>query len=136
MLFKHLIKHCSIQKINDKGFTIIEVLIAMVIFAVGILGLTKMQITSINTNADAGRYTEGSTWGVSKIEDIIATAYDDATLNNGTTGTLTHGIYSVAWTITDSVPIPNVKNINIVVTWDVKGKTKSFTANYYKAIVF
>lgn len=136
MVFKRLIKQNTKQNSYDAGFTIIEVLIAIVILAVGILALSTMQITSINTNNIAEKYTEGSTWGASEIENIMATAYDDASLNNGTTGNIVQGIYTVNWTITDSVPIDNVKNINMVVTWNIKGEAKSFTTNYYKAVTF
>ncbi|MDM8539356.1 prepilin-type N-terminal cleavage/methylation domain-containing protein [Desulfobacterales bacterium HSG17] len=136
MIFKRLIKQSTKQNSYDAGFTIIEVLIAIVILAVGILGLSKMQITSINANNVAGKYTDGSTRGVSEIENIMATAYDDASLVNGTTGNIVQGIYTVNWTITDSVPIPNVKNVNMIVTWNIKGQAKSFTTNYYKAVTF
>ncbi len=136
MIFPKLVKHSTKLTRNDTGFTIIEVLIAMIIFAVGILAIAKMQIVSINGNNIAGKYTEGSTLGVSEIENIIATAYDDVTLADGTNGTVTQGIYTINWTITDSVPIPNVKNINMAVTWNLKGQAKSFTTNYYKAVQF
>jgi len=136
MISPRLIKQSTKQIRNDNGFTIIEVLIAMIIFAVGILAIGKMQLVSINGNNIAGKYTEGSTLGVSEIENIIATAYDDASLVDGTNGTVTQGLYTVNWTITDSVPIANVKKINMVVTWNLKGQSKSFATNYYKAVQF
>lgn len=136
MTLQRLITYCTPQHGNDAGFTLIEVLIAMVIFAVGILGVGKMVLVSINGNQIAGKYTEGSSLATSQVENIIATAYDGATLANGTTGTVTQGIYTVNWTITDSVPIPNVKNISMTVTWGLKGQAKSFTTNYYKAVTF
>ncbi len=136
MICQGRLKDCSRQHCNDAGFTIIEVLIAMIIFAVGILGIGKMLVVSINGNDVAGKYTEGSVFGTSEIENIMVTAYDDATLADGTNGTVTQGIYTINWTITDSNPIPNVKNINMIVTWNVKGQAKSFTTNYYKAVTF
>ncbi len=133
MFFKHKMKHDGKQGLNDQGFTIIEVLMALAIFAIGILAVAKMQLTSVNGNTSARKYTEASTWGVSEIENIMSTAYDDAALDDGTTGTVVQGIYTVNWTVTEAVPIPNVKQINIVVTWD---NNKTFSATYYKAIAF
>jgi len=136
MIFQRLLKYCTRQNGNDAGFTIIEVLVAMIIFVVGILAVGKMLIVSIHGNHIAGKYTEGSNLGISEIEKIIATAYDDATLAGGTNGTLIQGIYTANWTVNDSVPLPNVKNINMVVTWNIKGQAKSFTTNYYKAVTY
>lgn len=131
MFFKKMIKHGRKKSSNENGFTIIEVLIAMAIFAIGILGVAKMQITSVNGNTNARKYTEGSTWGTSQIENIISTAYNDATITAGPYGPVTQGIYTINWTVTDSDPVPNVKKIKIIVTWNTN---KSFTADYYKAI--
>jgi prepilin-type N-terminal cleavage/methylation domain-containing protein len=133
MFFKHKMKHDGKQGRSDQGFTIIEVLMALAIFAIGILAVAKMQLTSVNGNTSARKYTEASTWGVSEIENIMSTAYDDAALDDGTTGTVVQGIYTVNWTVTEAVPIPNVKQIDIVVTWD---NNKTFSASYYKAIIF
>ncbi|MCP4413687.1 MAG: prepilin-type N-terminal cleavage/methylation domain-containing protein [Gammaproteobacteria bacterium] len=130
MSFKHLIQHNQKKNRKEYGFTIIEVLIAMFIFSIGVLGVTKMQITAIQTNNIAGNYTQGSSWGISQIESLLAMAYDDANLDHNTTGTMTQGIYTMNWTVTENVPTPNVKQINIVVTWN----NQSFTANYYKSI--
>ena len=47
MIFQRLLKYYTRQNGNDAGFTIIEVLAAMIIFAVGILGVGKMLIVSI-----------------------------------------------------------------------------------------
>ena len=108
----------------------------MAIFAIGILALTKLQISSVGGNASARLYTEGSSWGTSQIEDLMLKEYEDASLDDGTTGHAINGIYRVDWTITDSVPVPNVKNIKIDVTWNDKGRVKHFNADYYKAIKF
>jgi len=133
MFFRKEITHSSKQICNGHGFTIIEVLMALAIFAIGILGVAKLQLTSVNDNTRTRKYTEASTWGVSQIESIMTTAYDAPALANGTTGAITQGIYTINWTITDSDPVPNVKKINIRVTWN---NNKSFTADYYKAINF
>ena len=42
---------------NDSGFTLIEVLIAISILAVGLLGVAAMQTSAIQVNSAAGRMT-------------------------------------------------------------------------------
>ena len=133
MFLNRAVKYGRKNKINDGGFTIIEVLIALAIFAIGILGLAKLQLASVSDNTSSRKYSEASTWGVSQIESIMGISYDDPALADGTTNSVTHEIYTVNWTVTDADPVPNVKKISMVVTWD---NNKSFRADYYKAIRF
>lgn len=136
MIRQLLFRDCKRQHRKDEGFTLLEILISLAIFSIGIIAVAGMQATSIDGNNLAGKYTQGANLGISEIEKIIATAYDDATLNNGTAGTVTQGIYTVNWTVTDAVPISSVKNINMIVTWNIGDEQKTFTANYYKAVTY
>lgn len=123
---------CPVE-INARGFTLLEVIIAMAILAIGILGLTKMQMSSIKGNDTAMAFTRGATWAAGNIETLMGIDYDDPGFVNGTDS---EGKFTIAWTITPSDPIPNVKKITMVVTWNDKGEAKTFTADYYKAITF
>lgn len=62
---------------GESGFTLIEILIAMTIFAIGILAVTSMQIMALQTNARASRSTEAFTLATDKMEELIRTDYDD-----------------------------------------------------------
>ncbi len=66
---------------DESGFSLVEVLIALVIFAVGFLGVASMQQTSITGNSQANRISESMGWGVDRIEaqmglDFTAAATD------------------------------------------------------------
>ena len=67
-------KHGAIE-MDEKGSTLIEVLIAVMVFAVGILAVGQMQITAINGNSLAGNLTEAVTIGQSKIETLLNLPY-------------------------------------------------------------
>ena len=71
------------QKIkkNNKGFTLIEVLIGIVIFAIGILAVATLQASSTKSNSSARRITEATALAESKIEDLMLLPYDHADLN-------------------------------------------------------
>ena len=63
------------------GYTLIEVLIAMAIFAVGILAVGGMQISSINSNANARNSTTVVTYAKDRAEDLMALEYSHADLD-------------------------------------------------------
>ena len=49
---------------NNAGFTIIEVVIAISILAVGLLGVAAMQTSAIQVNSAAGRMTTRINWDI------------------------------------------------------------------------
>jgi type IV pilus modification protein PilV len=61
---------------DENGFTLIEVLVAMVILSIGILSMYSMQITSIRGNSTASQITIAATAGANQIENIFAMDYD------------------------------------------------------------
>jgi type IV pilus assembly protein PilV len=118
---------------NNEGFTLIEVLIAISIFAFGLLSVAAMQISAIQVNSTAGQITTRSTWAQDKIEELIALSYADPSiedLGDPPSGTDSDGNtheettsdgYTVSWTVTDDSPVSNAKLITVTVTG--RGKT-------------
>jgi type IV pilus assembly protein PilV len=64
------------KKINNDGFTLIEVMIALTIFAVGLLALADMQITGIKGNSTAQSLTAKVAAGTGIISQILALSGD------------------------------------------------------------
>jgi prepilin-type N-terminal cleavage/methylation domain-containing protein len=62
------------------GMTLIELLVAMVIFAVGCLLLMDLQTSSMSAAQRATRMTTASFLAESRLEDIQAMAFDEVTL--------------------------------------------------------
>jgi type IV pilus assembly protein PilV len=103
---------------REEGFTLIEVLIALTIFAVGMMAIATMQLSAISVNARAHRLTQRTTYAQDKIEELVALPYTDTgDLANGfhPGGTTPDG-FAVSWTITNNNPVPNVKSIAVTVT--------------------
>lgn len=65
---------------NQSGFTLLEVLIALVIFAVGILGVATMQISSIQGNSKGRQISEATNVAARQVEAIVAWDYNSAPL--------------------------------------------------------
>ena len=70
------------QTRNQYGFTLIEVMIAMVVFSVGLLGVATMQINAIGGNSFASGLTEAATIAQDKMEELMALDYDDPLLDD------------------------------------------------------
>ncbi len=65
---------------NNSGFTLIEVIVATAILAIGIIALQTMQITSIKGNGHANRITTSSIWASDRLERLYALPYNDIAL--------------------------------------------------------
>lgn len=110
---------------KENGYTLIEVLIALTIFAVGMLAVAGMQTLAIRMNSTAGKLTNLSTWGMDKIEELSALSYDDSLLDSaGNPHQEILGNYTISWTIIDDNPVTNTKNITVTVTG--QGKRAEF----------
>ena len=131
----------TIQK--DQGFTLIEVLIAITIFAVGLLAVAAMQTSAITVNSTAGQMTTRMTWAQDKLEELMALPYSDhllEDLGDPPSGTDSEGElhqettsegsdnYTITWTVTDDTPISGTKLITVTVT----GKGKTTRVSYVK----
>ncbi len=104
-------------RVNNRGFTLLEVLFALAIFSIGILAIAGMQISSINGNSAARMQTEATTLAVERLEQLSARPYDHADLDPyNNPHQATSGSYTIVWNVSDDSPIPLTKTINITVT--------------------
>ena len=67
----------KIIKDNQKGFTLIEILIAITVFAIGILGVAAMQLGAIKGNSYSSHLTEATTLAQNKMEELMMLDYND-----------------------------------------------------------
>lgn len=63
---------------SEKGFSLLELLIGMAIFAIGTLAIAGLQTHSANTNTNARRSLEVETIVARMVEDIKNLAWNDA----------------------------------------------------------
>ncbi|WP_163336838.1 prepilin-type N-terminal cleavage/methylation domain-containing protein [Desulfopila sp. IMCC35008] len=61
---------------NQKGITLIEVMIAMVILGFGLLTIVNLQTSNMSRNMTSKRQSEGYTWAMDKIERLYTEPYD------------------------------------------------------------
>jgi prepilin-type N-terminal cleavage/methylation domain-containing protein len=62
---------------TEHGFTVLEVMIALVVLGLGLLGVAAMQAKSIQGNVFGGRVTAGSAVGEAWMEWLMKQPYDN-----------------------------------------------------------
>ena len=151
------------NKIDEsEGFTILEVLIALAILSIGILGVAKMQLSAISGNSSSRGLTEAATLGQQQLESLMSLSYTDALLadtnvdgtnqdtNNdgldndgGNFGldetaaadhtTTIDTVYNLFWNIAEDEPVTGAKKIRLIVQWKSSGfKTKQIVFDTVK----
>lgn len=151
---------------NKAGFTLIEVLIAVAVFTIGILSANVMQISSIKGNSKANRITESANWASDKIESLLVLDYEDSEIDDddadGTNqdgngdgvdddggnfglddivspdGSVNSldGIYKIYWNVAVDCPMPNIKTIKIIVARNDSVVQRNIEFQYYKINTF
>lgn len=104
---------------RDGGFTLIEVLVAISIFAVGLLAIATMQLSAINVNSTANQITTRTTWAQDKLEKLMALPYTDYQLkaqDSPFQETTSDGVYTITWMVTDNSPTTHTKLITVSAT--------------------
>lgn len=119
------------QSTNQQGFTLIEILIAITVFSIGILAVAAMQVSSIKGNSSASGLTEAVTLAQDKMEELMSLDYggiaDGINLGQGT-----NARYNVFWNIADDTPFSHTKTISVITTWTEEGRQRRVTLNWVK----
>ena len=139
-----MIKKPSIRRLEalngQQGFTLVEVMIAIAIVAIGMLSVAAMQVYSTNKTTSANRSTRGFVWCSDRIEILKNLPYTDANLVGAPSPGVTYtpaqdadgidndrdgqidetgesGDITLTWTVVDNAVVPNTKTITVSVTW-------------------
>ncbi|NNF98149.1 MAG: prepilin-type N-terminal cleavage/methylation domain-containing protein [Desulfobacteraceae bacterium] len=138
---------------QNAGFSLIEVMIAMVILSIGILGVANMQIRATNGTSSAAKLTRADSWLTSTTEEFARLPYDNPRLLNETDDPTTYmpaqnadgidndsngqiddaddasGKIELQYTVEKDMPIDNCKRIGVT----VQNGNKTLIIQYIKA---
>jgi type IV pilus modification protein PilV len=107
---------------KDKGFTILEVMIALIVLSIGLLGLAALQLVAVKGNSFSSEMTYATMLAQQQAETLKSLPFSDANLdpnnNPHTTVGSSKGVqYTVTWNVTDNTPDTNMKMVNLTVQW-------------------
>lgn len=71
---------------GEKGFSLLEVLIAITILTVALLGLGLMQVTAIRANRDSYQFGQASAFAEQFLEQVKASPFDNILTSGGIVG--------------------------------------------------
>ena len=67
---------------NSRGFSLLEVLLGISVFMIGMLGVTALNISSMKSNTFSGNLSEATLIAASKIEELMVLDFEDADLSD------------------------------------------------------
>jgi hypothetical protein len=129
---------------NSKGFSLLEVLLGITVFMIGMLGVTALNISSLKSNTFSGNMSEAVILAGDRIEQLMTLDFDDADLldsdGDGLAGLADTGaaadrsdpdigknnMYTVYWNVAQDEPLPEkTKTVNVIVEWSIKDKKRT-----------
>lgn len=105
------------EKKGTNGFTLIEVLIAIVILSFGLLGMASLTVGIIKGNKFSNNLSTATTLAQDQMEDIRRTDYSSVASVTRAVLSSPFDEYKREVTATDGSPASGMKTISIKVYW-------------------
>lgn len=112
---------------RSDGFTLVEVLVAITIFAIGLLALAGMQITAISGGSTSQRVTAAVGLADGIVQNLLARDADDAIFDTAVSpaaawpDTLDIKGFSATYAVAVNTPVNGISQITVTVTDDAFG---------------
>ena len=101
---------------RSKGFSLVEVLIALLILAISLLALAGLMVTTTRNSSFGGHMTEASTFAQDKLEQLRVSPWTGVATANDTTQGSTGITYARNWTVTPNGD-GNQRWVSITLNW-------------------
>ncbi|MGD9140023.1 MAG: prepilin-type N-terminal cleavage/methylation domain-containing protein [bacterium] len=116
--------------VNEKGITLVELLIVCVVISFAFLGLANLFPVSMASLNESRMHTTAADFAQEKMEDLLELDGTHADLTAGTHNDPDNPIrssFNRQWVVTDNTPANDLKTIEVTVTYPHGDKTRSVT---------
>jgi type IV pilus assembly protein PilV len=113
---------------DRRGFSLVEVLIAMVVLSIGMMGLATLQVRAMRSNDLANRTTQATNLAQVKMEELLFRVAQGEHFSAGVTDDDENpvavpaddqgAIFTRSWEFIDDSPVPASRTIVVTVTWN------------------
>ncbi len=106
---------------NDKGFTLLEILVAVTLLTIGLLGVAGLTVGIMRGNIHSNIVTTATTLAQDRMEEIRKRGYDNVdttTFPDEDYNTITNFPFYKRVTSIAVGPSVNMKTVTITVSWD------------------
>ena len=115
--------HQKSKSNNQSGFTIIEVMFAISIFAIGFLAISSLQFTASRNNRTASEITLAVTIATDRMESLMALPFNHEDLNpDSNPHPESQGKYDLQWVVADidmNVDgVNDAKTVSMTISWE------------------
>jgi type IV pilus modification protein PilV len=114
---------------RESGITLIEVLVAILVFTIGVLGLASVVPMGMKRVTTSAGDTRASELASERCEQILTTPYDDPDLDAGThndPGNPRDGRYNISWSVEVDQPLTSCKRVTVTVlrTGEIRSRAR------------
>jgi prepilin-type N-terminal cleavage/methylation domain-containing protein len=111
----------NLNYIQDEGFTLIEIMIALVVLSIGLVSLAGLQINIIKGNSISKRITTAVSIAEEIIEQLKSTPYDNIQAQLPSQINRPSGSSNLRFTrqvtVDNNSPVNNTKTVTVTVSW-------------------
>jgi type IV pilus assembly protein PilV len=101
---------------HDHGFTLVEVLIAMLVFTIGLLGVAALTIMIISGNSFSRALTTATALAHDKLEELRDTPY--SAISDGKETVAENNLtYTRVWKVTTDQPAAGMTTVEVTISW-------------------
>lgn len=122
------------MKRSEKGIGMIEILIAMLIFGIGITAAIRTLPVSNRAASRSRNLTMATNLAQEKIEELMSIPFDDADLAAGghvDPDNPLDRIFTRTWSVANDVPLAEMKRVDVTVSYDTDNPDNSVTLTTY-----
>jgi prepilin-type N-terminal cleavage/methylation domain-containing protein len=120
-------------RVSRPGFSLVEVLIGMLILAIGLASAFTLTVTTSRHTAANRNLATAANLAEYKIEELrnasapALVSGADPTLLNALGQADAAGLFSRAWVVTNDMPETGLRTVVVSVSWSELGPTRTYT---------